>query len=631
MMGQMRSDPLSSPMLLLLFGCQSVPVPAPADDVSRAVIVVLDGARVDETMWATDASLADPDDLLPELRALVEREGVRLTGALNTGIPITTESHTELLTGRRQPLGTFPPGQLGAWRSDTPTLFESLQGSRDLATEQLAVLVNTVLIEESMSSRYPGASQHARPQYSLLAADGVLMEDAAVLDQVQVYLDQNDTHLLLTNLHQIDLIAHEGGDYPEAIADVDGALVGLWDFIQSTPPYAENTWLIILADHGRHRSESWDNHGDQCNGCRQIPMMVLGPGLTAGDDDTPVTLSDLSVTLAGLLETDLPHATGQPIQSLLPRAAPTGPRQLTASGDRLAWADRGIWQDRQHADPTAQHAEAPVLSGNLLCWRELQVTIDPEGASEWAARCEVEEDGIWHPLPLRSPVGSAFWQPALAVDDRGRHWLLDTTGQDGATGAAGVRPRLSVWDGVAWQTTLGPELSYPLHPDFLLQGGSALVAVGYSADESDGRDTRQIGVWTVQDDDWQAHPPLTAPGIARLEHPALFNDGTGAQLAAVAWLEGGGVRIATTGQDADGFAPLTLLGSDQVYPHLPPMWTRQGVLVWAERLEDGRVSICRDGVCTPTNHTTIDSLALDGEQVWMSALVADAWQILPAP
>ncbi len=623
-MGASRSR-YSSVMLLFALGCP--PPAAPVEDVSRAVIVVLDGTRVDETTQETDASLEAPDVLLPALTALIAAEGLLLTGALNTGVPITTESHVELLSGRRQPLATFPPGTLGAWRSSTPTLFEALQESRGLSSEQLAVLVNTVLIEETLSSRYPSASSHARPTYSMLAPDGVLMEDAALLGQVQLTLAQRDTHLLLANLHQIDLIAHAGGDYPAAVAAVDDALVRLWDFIQSTPPYADHTWLVVLSDHGRHRGEDWDNHGDQCNGCREIPLMVLGPDLSPGQDDTPVTLSDLAVTLAGLLQTELPLAEGEPIPALLAHDLPTGPRQLSASDGRQAWADDGIWLDGiLRSDPAALHAEAPVLDGDLLCWRELHINTALDGASPWRARCEHGADRT----PLGIDAGSAFWQPATERDDRQRRWLLDTTNPDGVTGAAGVRPRLSVWDGTVSQTRLGPELSYPLHPALLLQGDAVLVAVGYSTDASSGRDSRALGVWMVQGDDWHPLGPLTAPGVARLEHPTL-HDSHPPQLAALAWLDDGGVSVVTTRLDDDGFEALDVVSSASVYPHLPPMWTEQGVLVWAEHTADGTVAVCRDGACTDTGRVTVDSLTLDGEDVWMSALEQGSWERHRAP
>jgi hypothetical protein len=413
---------------------------------------------------------------------------------------------------------------------------------------------------------------------------------------------------------------------------VDDGLVALWDFIQSTPPYADHTWLVLLADHGRHRGERWDNHGDQCSGCRQVPLMVLGPGVTAAEDDAPVTLADLSVTLAGLLDTALPHATGRPIDALLPDTAPTGPRQLTVDAGRRAWSDDGIWlSGRQRADPDALHAEAPTLRGDLLCWRELLVDALREGHASWTARCVSWRGSTWQPLPLPEPTVSPFWRPSIQQDDRGRHWMLDSTNPDGVTGASAVHPRLRVWDEVIWRTTLGPELSYPLHPDLLLLGETAMVAVGYSAEESRGRDTRQIGVWSVRDGEWRALPPLRAEGFARLEHPALHADGDEVRIAALAWLAEGGVGVMTARLRGEDFTPPILQSTAAVYPHIPPLWTRDGALVWAEQAEDGTVAVCRDGECAATGLTTVDSIAVDGEEIWMSALVDSAWRILPAP
>ena len=411
--------------------------------------------------------------------------------------------------------------------------------------------------------------------------------------------------------------------------------MALWDFLKTSPPYAGRTWLFIVSDHGRHRVEGeqdWHNHGDQCNGCREIPLAILGPGLTPGTDDAPLTLSDLALTLAALLEVELPHATGQPIRALTPATSPTGPRQLSASQGQLAHTDGGIWlNDQLRSGEDALIAEAAVLRDGVLCWRELIHTPGLYSTSTWDGRCERERNGTWIPLDLPVSAGSVFWEPALAHDSRGWLWLLDHKNHDEATGSANVQLRLMSFDGRDWQTSLGPELSYPQHPELLLHDGSALVAVGASADELEGRDTREIVLWSVSGGEWQPLPALTHPDLARLEHPALFGEASGVRIAATGWRLEGGVSLVVAPLTESGPGEAHIVGSSRVFPHVPPRWRADGVLVWAEASEEGDIVICQDAQCEVVEADAIDSIAVDGTTVHASVLREGAWQHIVVP
>jgi arylsulfatase A-like enzyme len=41
--------------------------------------------------------------------------------------------------------------------------------------------------------------------------------------------------------------------------------------------------MFITSDHGRHDDAhgGFQNHGDDCEGCRHIPFLALGPGIHA--------------------------------------------------------------------------------------------------------------------------------------------------------------------------------------------------------------------------------------------------------------------------------------------------------------------------------------------------------------
>lgn len=81
------------------------------------------------------------------------------------------------------------------------------------------------------------------------------------------------------------------------------------------PLMKNQTTLFITNDHGRHLDgvkSGFVNHGDRCEGCRHISLLVLGP-------DTPKGLSiqkegeliDISKTISTLLHFDMPTSKGR--------------------------------------------------------------------------------------------------------------------------------------------------------------------------------------------------------------------------------------------------------------------------------------------------------------------------------
>lgn len=82
----------------LLLACAEEPTTGA--EALRAVVLVVDGARVDETLgdgFSTAAGVPTAE-LMPAVREGLLPLGLRATRARNLGVPITTESHTELLT-----------------------------------------------------------------------------------------------------------------------------------------------------------------------------------------------------------------------------------------------------------------------------------------------------------------------------------------------------------------------------------------------------------------------------------------------------------------------------------------------------------------------------------------------------
>lgn len=651
-------------MLLLLAGCSAPPFlvaeglvaegpgaeapfeedPVVDADPPRVVIVVLDGARLDETLGEGVSSLSGGPtaDLLPELRARLLPAATLVRGARATGVPITTESHTELLTGLRQDLATFAPADGTAYRSDVPTLFEVARAQGGLDADQAVMIVNTVLVEDLASSAWPGLGASFGATHRFRTENGTDLADATVLDDLRTWLSGHDTRIALANLHAIDLAGHDGDSdaYTDRVRAVDAPVAELWEWIEATEPYAGRTTLVVLADHGRHRGEdgSWSNHGDQCDGCREIPLLFAGPGIRAGAVvDVPATLADVASTLAWQLGVELPNGSGRVLTEIFvdpPSVPGPGPMAVAAADGHLAVEEDGIVVDGvRRSDPGARHAEAPVLAtldgGLVACWRELVLPTETAAGGTWRARCE--RDGV--DLAFPEDVAGARWRPALVapVTDPGALWAAWIDNPYGYTGVGSAHVRLSRWSAAdGWSATddVGPTPSLPTHVSLARTAAASVLAFAASGVEDRGRDTRQVEVWRVEDDDpatW-TRVSLYEPDAtdARLEAPVLhpggkkvafFGYGTGTSLLVGA--RGERTRVDTTGR---------------ALPHIGASWSGDA-LVWARLDPEGLVELCRyeDDVTEviATGATTIAGLAVDGTEVVATvdgAVVRYAWE-----
>lgn len=621
--------------MIPLLACADPGDAGAAAEADRLLILVVDGARVDDSI--------EPGG---EMTALLERllpQGAWMVGAINAGVTLTVDAHVELLSGRRQALGNFPPGDHGAWRSDTPTLLELFAQHHDIGRDEVGAVGNSVLLAEVSASRYPGLGWAWASDFEPFTEDGATLSDEDSLDAVKQKLMTEDVRALLVNLHHADGVAHDGGDYRARLGALEEPVAGFWAWLQATPPYAGHTTLVVMADHGRHRWGSdgdWQDHGDQCNGCRALPLFVLGPQLPAGIAPTrPVTLPDLSSTLAYLLGFGMPWSEGVVIEELLPEGWPApdrGSRLGDVAGGRVAsvralndWDRHSVVEvdGTQLSSDDALLAEAPRLlalpDGLIACWREL--VLDPArlGESAWAGRCAQEQDGAWIGLELPMQAGSAAWTAALAADGAGGWWLADDSNFEGYPDPPTVRPRL-LHDGVELDDAGGPELALPTGAVLLDDGEGRLLAFAASGDASDGRDTRQIQVWRV-DSAWNALAVLDPPeGSGRIERPALWPSGAGWRIAALDWPLAGGVGLVAGELGADGeFSGWTRVDGDRVLGAVAPRYGSDGRLWWARRDEDGGLRLCGDGDCQAVEADAVDDLRLDGDQPWLS--VADGW------
>lgn len=144
------------------------------------------------------------------------------------------------------------------------------------------------------------------------------------------YIKEHKPRVVYLSFAQTDDWAHDRR-YDlvlRAAHDFDSYLRQLWEYVQSTPGYKDNTTFVISTDHGRgHGPDLWKDHGSDNPGSDFIWLAVRGPDTPPlGDrDNRTVTQNQIAATVAALLGEDYHGAfpaTGAVIPDVLPAARP---------------------------------------------------------------------------------------------------------------------------------------------------------------------------------------------------------------------------------------------------------------------------------------------------------------------
>ncbi len=659
------------------------------------LIVVMDGVRLEESLGdqASSATGDLPEQMLPTVWDELLPQGLRATNAWNLSATITAPAHAAILSGRRLPYANFAMGtDPGLLRPTLPGLHEVLEHEGAVDPEASLMVVNTALLEGLTRSlfRWPdgvpvhGAEQLLATQEGDETEDGDgLQDDGGVMRLLRTRLADGIVDFALVNLHRVDLEGHYGEeqDYPEAVRVLDEPVADLWDWIQGSPRYSQGSWMLLLADHGRNdigsADPTWRHHGCQCNGCRRVPFLLMGPGVRAGaDEDSPILLTDIAPTLAAIKGVAMPWADGLVRDDLLevPSGVPSrsglaGVAEAGGLRAELIYSDDPAHRKRlevaglEVSDPEAIEVEAPAMAADdervYLCWREL-VLAPERDESAWLARCAQSEDhGLsWQDLGApANPVGP-WWRPAM-VTTQGGLLLVYPYNPNGMANLNTVDGQGSYWVEAAFWTGSGwnsAELAdSPIFPTDLVaveqDDGRVVVALGGSTDEQDARNTRAIfsgpitvvagqptwgGLTATRMDDLA---PTARGSEWRIERPAVGFDSDGGQnVAAVGYGPGADYPILAWDRGALGwnkFSTLDLPGEPLV--HLAPIWLSDRP-VWAIMdSSTGLVSLCsalpgEAPICVETGSERV--LAMSTGEGSLLALVDGAqgsWELLEVP
>ncbi|MBC6606453.1 sulfatase-like hydrolase/transferase [Hymenobacter sp. BT188] len=281
----------------------------------NVIIVVIDGPRYSET-WGTNPGI------IPQMASRMKPRGVFFSNFYNNAFTYTNSGHVALTTGINQPIDNFEaelpqqPSIFQIWRKATgkPATAAWLITSKD----KLHILANTQnpewkdQFQPSMDCGISGPGSGYRA-------------DSLTLVAAKRILTQHKPNLVLINFMEPDGFAHAANweNYLRGIARDDKYVGELYDFLQKNKAYRNSTTLLITNDHGRHLDGidgGFVDHGDDCEGCRHISLLALGPDFKRGRTLTETyTLTDVPSTVAHLLEFPLEQSQGKVIQGLFKR------------------------------------------------------------------------------------------------------------------------------------------------------------------------------------------------------------------------------------------------------------------------------------------------------------------------
>lgn len=629
--------------LLGLLACTD-PVPTPATaapvGVDKLVIVVLDGVRVEESFG--DGTALDGTataDMMPTVRSQLLPLAARVAPAVQTGATSTTPGHCDLLAGRNVPHGHFnikEDGGVGDYIPEWPTM---VQAFLEAAPDRTALITgDTPHTEGLVSTLYPGAEGVAA--WENFAAGGLETEDDAVVVDRLIETLHSDTppDFVLANLHAMDTQAHleDEDGYLAGVRASDTFVIRIWKALQQDADYADRTLLVITSDHGRHSTGDavWSDHGDLCTGCREIPIVLIGPGAKAGAAvDTPWALVDLAPTLAHILGFSMPFAEGLVMEDLLAEPGVVTPRSglvdlegLSVGVELLAdplHRSRVVVDGVEVSSTDALEARGPtgVAGSSLLCWREIASA--GEEYWPWQAQCAEESDGVWTPVAFPATRVDPWWRPALArVGDA--VWASWGENPGGGVSKDDEPPDpvpLARRAGGEWRVATTNVYGYFTSAPSMAAVGetAAVLAFAASDDPGRGRYTRKIRLyradWPIDSVDatWSSESTLSVDAeVTRQERPSVKVAGDRVDVAFLAY--GAGRTWVYAGRSADAGATWSdsrrVSGADQVLPHLGPVWDTTGRLWWGALDETGQAQVCSVTLDVEEGDTSADSGAV---------------------
>lgn len=304
---------LCVPLMALLLTCKKDE--SKSDYIAEnVIIIVVDGPRYTET-WGY------PDQLYIPFQSALKAQGVFYHSFYNDGLTQTTAGHTAITTGVYQSINNggqetpFMPSIFQYWRKATGSPAEAawIIASKD----KLSVLANC--------SKLEWAGTYQPSHFCGINGGGAgsgYENDNVTLNSALAILEYHHPNLVLINFKEPDVSGHAGSwpNYIQGIKDTDGYIEDIWNFIQNDPKYKDKTALFITNDHGRHLTgvkDGFVSHGDDCDGCKHVSLLAVGPDFYKGVDVlTHHDQRDIPATIAEILGFSMETGEGKVLSSL---------------------------------------------------------------------------------------------------------------------------------------------------------------------------------------------------------------------------------------------------------------------------------------------------------------------------
>lgn len=301
-----------SVLLLFFFSCRKDAAIFPLENTRYLVVVIIDGPRYSETFG--DSTLQN----IPQLNR-IRQEGVLYTNFRNTGVTATTSGHTSLLTGVDQVIdnsGNELPDQVSFLQVYGKTYNDAKNVWLITSKDKLEVLANCK--DPNWNNTYlPNTNCGVSGRFSGYREDSTTFRIASEI------LRDKHPHVCFIQFKQPDAAGHSGvwQDYILGIKKSDEYTGLLYDQVMNDPFYKGKTAFIITSDHGRHLDPPYgagfQNHGDNCEGCRRISLIACGADFRRNVIDTlAYSQRDFAVTVAHIFGLKMPAANGNVMHSM---------------------------------------------------------------------------------------------------------------------------------------------------------------------------------------------------------------------------------------------------------------------------------------------------------------------------
>lgn len=293
-------------ILTLLFGCV---YNSYGQDNNKMMIIIIDGARYSETF-------GDPDHTyIPEIWDL-SQAGTMIDNFYNNGITYTSRAIPALWCGTWTDVRDTVYGGNSTNYAVKPTLFEYYRKQKNISSDKCYYILKYIN-SLWLPSFDPDYGPDFWPEFHSQGSS-----DNDVAFETEYIMDTYHPNLLWVYLDGVDKAGHYGNwnGYINAIQNADQIVGDLWDKIQSDPFYANSTTLFVTNDHGRHDDQhgGFSGHGCDCEGCRHIQFLAIGPNIKSGVISTQNrNIPDMAVTASHLLGINPDKATGNIMHEIL--------------------------------------------------------------------------------------------------------------------------------------------------------------------------------------------------------------------------------------------------------------------------------------------------------------------------